>query len=266
MRTMNKILATGLGLLTLGALPGADLMAQDPAAQNSSKARSQTNADPVVSLEFAGGSLAKFAAALRKAGDDVNIVMPALAAEVDLPALALSQTTVESALKSIDAVIGDDFRIRVKTLRSQVGKPVYAVSVHLLRSQRKVSGASTQVAGANNSATSVDVLSLKFLTSTVPGDVETSGQTMKAETILTAVDTGLGIHPGVTKPEFRYHEDSGLLFINGLSRDLGLVRAIIQNLEIDVRRLREANKMQAARKQAEDRQAAKEARNSETGK
>lgn len=255
MRTMSKISAMGLGLFALAAFSGGDLHAQDGGGTN---AIFPVQPDPVISLEFAGGSLAEFAAALRKAGEGVNIVMPALAAEVDLPALALSQTTVESALKSIDAVIGEDFNIRVKTLRSAIGKPVYAVSVYSLRKQR--AGTSTQAAQANSSMRVV-VLSLKFLTSTLPGDPPDHryGLTRKAETILSAVDTGLGIHSGTTKPEFRYHEESGLLFIKGSTRELSLVREIIHNLENDVRRLREASRVRvaAAMKLAEVGQAAK---------
>ncbi len=255
MRTMSKISAMGLGLFALAAFSGGDLHAQDGGGTN---AIFPVQPDPVISLEFAGGSLAEFAAALRKAGEGVNIVMPALAAEVDLPALALSQTTVESALKSIDAVIGEDFNIRVKTLRSAIGKPVYAVSVHK-RNTRK-SGASTQVVQMGqmeNDKTRVAVLSLKFLTSIVPGDIEDAALIRKAETILSAVDTGLGIHSGTTKPEFRYHEDSGLLFIKGSSRELNLVLEIVRNLENDVRRLREASKLVAAMKRIEERQATK---------
>lgn len=256
---MSKILAMGCGLLTLAALSATHLAAQDPEAQDPAVEKSsQTWSDPVISLEFAGGSLAKFAAALRKVGDDVNIVMPKVAEEVELPSLTLSQATVESALNSIAAVVSDDFRIRVKTLRSQFGKPVYAVSVVTLRSRKK-SGASNQAEQAN-SGNRVEVVSLKYLTDTVPGDGDARGLTLKAETILTAVDTGFGIRAGASKPELRYHQDSGLLFVKGLARELDLVKEVIGNLENDLRRLRRASANVAALKKAEDRRVASDAK------
>jgi len=239
---MNRMLATGLGLLALVPLSVRGLAAQEAGAQQAKKVSSQAN-DPVVSLDFAGGSLAKFAAALREVGDDVNIVLPSLATEVDLPALVLSRASVESALKSIGSIASEDFRVEVATLRSALGKPVYAVSVRPTSNKR--TAATTPNTQANDQPTRVDVFSLKFLTSTVPGDIGDGAVTIKPETILTAVDTGLGIGSGASEPVIRYHQDSGLLFIKGTGLEIALVRQILRNMENDVRRLREASKLEA---------------------
>ncbi len=248
MNTITKL--PFLAILSTVAVLGSEALAQE------SKQATPANiaADPVVSLDFTGGSLADFAAALRKAGNDINIVMPEIAAKVELPALTLSKATVESALRSIGAITSEDTRVRVETLRSVKGTPVYAVSVQI-RNRRSTGGGpvTTQMPAPNQEASPlrVSVFSLKFLTDTVPGDSEADGLTMKPETILTAIDTGLGVRVGGSKPEFKYHEDSGLLFTQGNARQIGLVQNIIQSMESDIRRLRDATKMEEMNKRNE---------------
>jgi len=253
MKSMQSTRILALGLLTTVAFLGTDLAGQQDPSKNQSR-RQQITADPVVTLEFSGGSLADFAAALRKAGEDINIVLPASAAKVELPALTLSQATVESALKSIGAITSEDMQVRVETLRSPNGKPVYAVNVRERPSRSAgaaTSGPVTQAGPFQNSLTQVSVFSLKFLTETVPGDITGEGLTMKPETILTAIDTGLGIQnrTGGPKSEFKYHEDSGLLFLEGTNQEINLVHNILNNMQDDMRRLREAGQREEQRKQ-----------------
>jgi hypothetical protein len=217
-RTMNR---NGMLAVLLCSSLFAPLAAQDQEAMRQG----------LISLEFAGGSLNQFAASLRKAGTNVNIVMPELASEVPVPALRLTQTTVESALRAVGQMTTQAFRIDVEVMRrSPLESPVYSVAVMDLRPPEQKAPPQREIA----------VFSLQELTRTMPGDPDDEGLSISADTILTAIDAGLDL--GETsrrdKVGIRYHEDSGLLFIRGTREEIRLVEAALQHLRNDLERRR----------------------------
>lgn len=225
--------ALALGLSTaIAGLFATDLQAQE--AEQSSQPRHIT-ADPVVSLTFRGGTLREFVEALREAGDDINIVIPGTADDVPMPRMVLTKTSVESALRSAGVITGGDFKLRVETLRGHESRPVYAVDVE---TRRRRSANEAKPAGVQSGPKMVNVFSLAFLTSAAAN--EDASLTVDADTVLTAVETGLMVGGGDSAPTMKFHADSGLLFVEGTIQEMNLVQSIISNLESDLRRKRSA--------------------------
>jgi hypothetical protein len=195
-----------------------------------------------VSLEFKGGSLADFAAAIRKAAAEVNIVLPDKAKEVRLPELSLASASVESALKAVDALVDEDFSVSVKALWNEAGKPVYALSV---RDRRKAPLVQT-TGGFPAGGRSVSVFSLKSLTELAADVPKANGLTISVEAILTAIDAGMSLHEEPKKAEIRYHADSGLLFVNGTPAQVDILKSVLQNLMGDLRERRDAAQRERA--------------------
>lgn len=231
--------------LTTSSLALALLTALSAPAQ---EAKPAPPAEPIVSFAFDGGSLAKYAATIRKAGTNINITLPGLASEVEVPKVELTQVSVEAALRAAGSLVPSNFTISVAVLSSDEGQPVYALSVFNRSNQM---AASTGVNPANEP--SLRVFSLMELTRKLPGETETS--VLDADTILSALDTGLSIGDAKKKVEMRYHEDSYLLFVKGTETQTLLARDILQSVLSDVNRVRDA-----------ERRAAQEARKSEARK
>ena len=232
--------------LTTSSLALALLTALSAPAQ---EAKPAPPAEPIVSFAFDGGSLAKYAATIRKAGTNINITLPGLASEVEVPKVELTQVSVEAALRAAGSLVPSNFTISVAVLSSDEGQPVYALSVFDRTMQMVTAGSGMKP----RNELGVRVFSLMELTRKLPGETETS--VLDADTILSALDTGLSIGDAKKKVEMRYHEDSYLLFVKGTETQTLLARDILQSVLSDVNRVRDA-----------ERRAAQEARKSEARK
>jgi hypothetical protein len=188
---------------------------------------------PNISIAFPGGTLAEFVAQVRKADQGINIVVSALAAEVELPALTLTKTTVDAALRSVGMIVGQDYNVNVQTQHVPGAAPVHSVAVRQIQNPAMATG----VAGPGKT---VQVFSLRQLTEPVPGDPEQEGLTVPAKTILTAIDTGLGIDGNKDKATIRYHEDSGLVFVQGTHMQASLVAEVLGSMSRDLQARRQA--------------------------
>jgi len=211
------------------ALPVAN--AQDPAAEQQPPAE-------IVTIDFGGGSLADYVATILAATDDVNIIAPAIAGEVVVPAIALRRASVEAALNVVGDVIDDSHAVRVRRLSSAGGRPVYTLRVDVRRNHQ-----STQLAnmGPSPSDRRVDVFSLRSLTTRLPSDPTDVELVLSPETILTAIDVGLRAGDDKQKKaEMKYHADSGLLFVSGTGAQLGTVSSVLTMLGSDLERVRRA--------------------------
>lgn len=192
--------------------------------------------DQVISVHFRGGDLEDYVEAIRAAGDKVNIALSPDASAVRVPEIELIDADVHAALDAVSEIVHQDWAVSVKAKRSQFGQPVFAVSVRSRRSPEQL-----------RVEQHVQVFSLRNLTDSLPGDP--SNLTVSAETILTAIETGLGISAehleqvrGLKgeKAFMRYHEDSGLLFVRGRIEHTELVQSILLRMERDLTRHREA--------------------------
>jgi hypothetical protein len=217
----RPIRSTAAALATLTTIA---LAAQDPL---------DARAEPAVSVAFPGGTLSAFVAEVRKADKSINIVVSALADDVEVPALALQSATVYSALRAVGQIVPQDFHVNVEVQPpGPSGTPVYAVAVRPMQ-QPATAAAFTPLTKV------VQVFSLRQLTDRVPGDPQDVA-VVPPKTILTAIDTGLGIDGGKDDATIRYHEDSGLLFVQGTPEQTNLVSEVLRSMIRDLEMRRQA--------------------------
>ena len=204
-----------------------------------------------VSVEFKGGSLTEYVAALRSAGNNVNVVLPDTAAKVRVPALVLRETSVEAALRAVTNVVDESIHLSVNVSvgsspnSGPFGEPVYSMQVRQLDNNQ-----ATTAGPPSSRARLVRVFALRTL---IKGAGDNTAR-LDVKTILTAVDTGLGVvaeHAGLDtnssdKAVVRYHEDSGLLFVAGTNAQLSVVDQVINNLERDQKDERAAKRAATA--------------------
>ncbi|MEZ5966896.1 MAG: hypothetical protein R3F56_23855 [Planctomycetota bacterium] len=213
----------------------------------------QAQKEHTLSVDFKGGSLADYAAALRAAGKSVNIVVPESASRVRVPAIVLRDTSVEAALRAATQVVDGDVALAVETSIGSlpnvgvVGEPVYSVRV-------RASGPTTAT-GYTDANRSVRVFSLRGLSRVAGEDQATQPALLDIKTVLTALDTGLAVAAqqgeqltgASEKAVLRLHEDSGLLFVAGTNAQLRLVDEVLANLG---REVKAASRQEAGRRGA----------------
>ncbi len=227
-RRASLATALALGLLAAAPLP----------AQDAGPARTQRRAEPLLDIDFASGTLPEFIAHLRDRAKGVNIVLGEGAGNVAMPSIKLLQVEIEDALQTAAMIASNDrWQVQVKSNRSATGTSIHTVLV------REIQNVPTQVtrggfAGAGNRPETA-VFSLRQLTTQLPGGEAERSFTIKAETALSAIETGLQLGEG-PPPVLRYHADSGLLFAHGPSHQLAVVSSVLRQLERDQATLREA--------------------------
>ncbi|HLU39617.1 MAG TPA: hypothetical protein VK081_09535 [Planctomycetota bacterium] len=226
MSTVVRTLPVVLLLLTTVA---AQRGGEPPRPPEVEPAPADTRRPPrqTISVDFAGGTLADFADALRAAGENVNIVLPESATQVRVPKLSLRSTTVEAALRALTAIVDTNVQLHVEMSVAnvapigEVGERVYAVRVQFTDPMRQ---ATEQV---------VRVFALGDLTAP-PG---ARGAGLAVETILTALDAGLSVaaeaagqRDGEPRAVLRYHEGTNLLFVAATPTQVKLVQEVLHSL------------------------------------
>lgn len=193
------------------ALP---LSAQDapPAPVPSQNAPAPKVERPVVTLEFPGGTMAAFVAAVRDHVPAANIVLSDSAARVGVPPIELRQAGLAQALEAACQVVDAPFEVRVKELRGD-GQWVYAITAPKAaprpRSEPKQQPHSAQW-----------IVSLLELTS---GD-----GALRIESILSAIE--LACESAESPVVLRFHADSGLLIARGTDEQMVAVETVVSVL------------------------------------
>jgi hypothetical protein len=240
-RIMSKImlgrLARGIVLCGLAAATAGSLTNTLPAQADP---HSGPQTEQTVTVSFSGGTLADFVAAVRGAGNGLNILAPSEASKVGpLPAITLVNAPVSSALEAVTTIVDRSrFDVVVHTMRN--GPPnqtVYSVRVSVAPSAEPRPLEPRQV----------KVFSLRGLTDS-PGK-KAEGTMLPTQTVLTAIDTGLALatEEGDT-PVLKYHTDSGLLFVRGTAAQLAVVAQTLEQLHNDLLHLQAAAAAAAAAK------------------
>lgn len=201
-------------------------LALSPAfAQSESEAEAAGTARATFSLDFPGGTLAEYGAAIQKAAGWANIVMDPKASEVRLPKCELRQVSALSALQAagemveqIDPSVG----IVVNVIHHSGGAAINTVSVNLAR-PRKPEAPESKTDRYN-------VLSLREIVSPPNGAAG-----LKAEVVLTAVDAAVGLMGDGPRATVKYHSDSGLLLVLGTVEQVYVVEQVVDQIRNDVR-------------------------------
>lgn len=169
---------------------------------------------PVLTLRFPGGTVAEYLAALRAASPStpINVAAAPDALVLKVPETSLANVTLETALQAIAATSFQQGhrRLFVENLGGAFSSDsAYALIATPARTASAVSD--------------FQVLSLRDLT-------ESGG--MKVETVLTAIESALGlVDPDAPAPVTKFHKDSGLLMLRGTPPQLSAVEQTIRRLE-----------------------------------
>lgn len=205
-------------VLLATALAAAPALPQQPGTPADRAAQAA-----VIDLDFRGGTLAEFVAAVRGAQPRANIILAESVAAVRLPTVQLRGAGIEQALEAATLAAAGDKRVMVSTHRGNGtgGEFVFVVTA---QPEPTSIGPAGQGRGGEKM---LRVFSLARLTDQQPNDPPNTA--VKATTILTAIESGMtGL---MDVPTLRYHEDSGLLFVQGSGQQIAVVQEVLQSIE-----------------------------------
>jgi len=240
MRTQRYSAALpALSLLALVACVSCP-RAQEP-DQRGTTSRFQSKEAPVtLTIAFKGGSLKDHVQAIRASGDH-NIVVPDKADQVPVMALQLKNVTVFNALEVVAKTADRErFMVNVSRFEGQ-GNSVYAVNV-----EERAKNTVPRGMGNDPDSPTTSVFSIRNITSLPPATKDSPGVTMSAETVLSAIKIGIEISTKAGEsrmPVLKYHEDSGLLFVQGSYAASSIVQRVLSEIEKDVEMRRAAAKL-----------------------
>jgi hypothetical protein len=246
MPTPRFVLATA----ALAALAGQPLITESAAARialpQSAQPVTQQEAasEPLVTVQFNGGTTAQYIDALRSSsrGSPVNVVMSDAAAGAKLPPFSLANAPLSTAIYAIESAAGTTsgnwkiYRIAPggTVSSSDRGSPAFAIDF-------------VPRAGRHANDAMLEAFSVQRVLAT-----KESGDGVSAGKLLSAIDVALGMQSeDGPRPELKFHEDSGLLFIRGTGDDIRIVSSVISRMSDDLNRTR--NMMSQARYEAEQR-------------
>ena len=244
----TRRLATTLAPLLLG---GALLGLVPPAAAQSADAQSayeqrtkrffeqrraveeQQNAQ-LVSLSFPGGTLEECIAAVKEAAEagKANILIRGEAGAIPVGPLELRDVPLVNVLRLLSGEYQVGPTRYSVSMQEYPGNPGQALAYAIEVQSRGTSGRSA------SSTTKILVLSLKEITTPLPGDPPEA--VVPAETVLTAVETALAVAEGETATaRVQYHAESSLLVLAGNKHALETANQVIEAIARDVRTRRD---------------------------
>ncbi|GJQ31097.1 MAG: hypothetical protein HBSAPP03_29810 [Phycisphaerae bacterium] len=236
---------TGFGTILLGTilLASGTGVAQSPpdGATTPSPAITTESPGPILTVDFQGGTVAEYVAALRAATgkEPVNVILSREAAAVTLAGISLRSVSLDVAIQAVEPAAGaaqGRFAIRRITPLARSasgGAPVYSVDYKANEPPLPISGRTTPSTGMTPmSSEELAVFSLR--------DVTEGDGAVRTETVLTAVQAALELSAAAdaSPPELKYHQDSGLLIVRGSNRQRSAVAESIAAMKKDLERRR----------------------------
>lgn len=186
------------------------------AGANTSHAQNNINDAELISVDFPGGTVAEYVAALTKAAGSMNVLISPEAAEFSMPAVKLTKVTVSSA---IDLVEGQWTENRDPTVYLDVDH----VTQYDSREQRtyrinaKLNIRRSQVREKIQSR----VWSISHL---IKDDV------FDSNLVLAAVEMAIEITKSLNKVDMRFHEATSLLIASGSKTQLDAIEGVLDAL------------------------------------
>ncbi len=222
MTTRTRTLIPTLALLSAMPLAGQELGREAPPSPPQPK---------VFSFDFEGGSLEKYCFSLREFADGTaNVVAPARAEEVQLPAMKLTHVTVNTALEALETIAEPEWRIGFHTAADGVSAPIFSLQVM----NRREGGIQTQT-NIQAEEQQSEVISLASLVRAPADIVDLEGVTLPAESILTAVQNGLSLAPPTDQDrKVVFHEETALLFVRANREEIRLAQSTVRALQQDL--------------------------------
>jgi len=208
---------TALLLLIPMAMTSASAVAQ---ATTQSQPRRAAKAPVTVSLEFPGGTIAEFVAAVRGGQPKANIVLSTKARDAKVPPMVLKSAGLEQALEGACMAAEADYDVRVKEFRG-AGEPVYSIVAQQRHNPGVVQGAGY-----------TDVTQRVFSVNSLIAERMSGMEPLRITTILSAIE--LAMSDEKKPPRIRFHEDSGLLLVRGTHGQTSVVEQALSTLNRDL--------------------------------
>lgn len=189
---------------------------------------------PVVSVHFPGGTLEEYIGALQQAAGDkpMNVVVPASAKKVELPAITLRNVSVFTALSAVRSAFEENSEHRFDV--RPVGDPMdLTYAVEYLRVER--SAPATR--GGQAAATRIlEVYSIRDLIEPPASAGGEPQAKVEFESILSAVDAAMGMFDEKDPPKLLFHKETGLLLVSGTPYQTEVVGNLIRRIRDDLQR------------------------------
>ncbi len=228
---MKRFTTAALALTTLAFVPCSAQEAPERSA--AAKARiAKADADraalhPVATLNFQGGTLAAFVQELRRVTPSVNVIMPELAKQVMIPAMALNGAPIGATLDAVARLRNPRFEIQSAVLQTSTGnRPVFSLFIREIPNDKEV--AAMRVASQK---TIVKVFSIRRLIDAIP--TEPKAQMFSSETVLSAIDAGVAAAKGGAA-SIKYHESTRIVIISGSVEQVAVTQEILVQLDKDI--------------------------------
>lgn len=187
-----------------------------------------TAEEPLIDVQFPGGTAAKYVAAIRKAAGNVNVLVAPETREVELPPVTLSNVSVAAALNLLDgkehATANRIVRLKVHVMPtySQAERTTFQVRADIRQNRERVPGAYVW---------SVSTLLENGISS---------------RALLSAVEMALDVIGSDTQLDVRFHEDTGLLIAMGDIGQMETIDGVLDQLQQGVNDLRAGKDLEAA--------------------
>jgi len=194
-----------------------ELVAQASSPQPTRASTFQSES-PSITLSFPGGSVAKYVAAIRKdlnaRGEETNIILKDDVDMVTLPAMDLTNVTLESALQILHHHEQHDgnevVRLDLDMVRGG-GAPIFVLSAQHIGPRR-----------GSQSEEMVHVWNVSQLLA----------NNIKADDMLTAIETALSLVRSIDEAaEIRFHEATGLVIARGTGEQVSTMDQVIEQLK-----------------------------------
>lgn len=222
--------------LTLLPPVGSALARQDQPA-------SPTPAEPVVNVDFPGGTLAQFVEALSQAAAPrpVNVMLRNHAGEVPVGVVRLRSVDIGTALEAVA-----DVELQAEMLGEGSWKHAERVRLRLARVGPGDGGSPVfivdrQDAGRIPDSTveaqrpGVQIFSIGEIIDAPPEVPNAPGTRMTIDQVMSALETVLALQAGRTEPLVRFHEESRLLVVQGDGPQIAAIASALSRIEDSIR-------------------------------
>lgn len=196
-------------------------------------ARADQVDEQLISVTFAGGSAMDYVNAVRRAAGELNVLVPPVASEVDMPAVTLRRVTPAAALELLDgrrqALVTGMINLRLKHMK-----------VYLPSEQPTFQVIS-------------DTIGLPVTPAHVWSVAGLLDAGIDSDAVLSAVEMALDVVGSKTKLDVRFHKDTGLLIATGNQAQLEAIEEVINRLNdvVDERRQNPVRELESALQGAE---------------